>query len=120
MAGNKGTPAAIEVEGAPQLRKAFKKLGGRSRDLTDHPRATLRRTWKIGPCSSSRDDPGPCAESIRSTKSATRAGIQAGGRGLEPYAGPIHFGWRARNIEPQPFLYDALDDRRGEIVEALR
>ena len=62
-------------------------------------------------------DTGNLSESIRSTKSATRAGIQAGGRGIEPYAGPIHFGWRARNIEPQPFLYDALDDRRGEIAK---
>jgi len=32
--------------------------------------------------------------------------VQAG-RASVPYAGPIHWGWPARNIEPQPFLTDA-------------
>lgn len=50
------------------------------------------------------------------------AGLQSGGRvraglGRVPYAGPIHFGWPARNIRPQPFLYDALDDRRRQVVD---
>ena len=35
-----------------------------------------------------------------------------------PYAGPMHFGWRARAIDPNPFLYDALDERRDEVVAA--
>ena len=34
-----------------------------------------------------------------------------------PYAGPIHFGWRKRNIQPQPFLYEALDKRRNEVFD---
>ena len=38
------------------------------------------------------------------------------GRKAVPYAGPIHFGWPARNIEPQPFLYDALDDKADEVA----
>ncbi len=32
------------------------------------------------------------------------------------YAGVIHFGWPRHNIEPQPFLYDALDKRFDEVV----
>ena len=116
MAGNKGTPAAIEVEGAPQLRKAFKKLGGRSRDLSaihgDIAEDVADKAESLAPHVS-----GGLRDSIKGTKSASRARVQAGGRGMEPYAGPIHFGWRARNIEPQPFLYDALDDRRGAIAK---
>jgi hypothetical protein len=30
-------------------------------------------------------------------------------------AGPIHFGWAARRIQPQPFIYEAVDRRRKEI-----
>lgn len=30
------------------------------------------------------------------------------------YANPIHFGWPAHNIEPQPFVYDAVDERADE------
>lgn len=48
--------------------------------------------------------------------------VQTGGRvrigfgGGVPYAGPIHFGWPARRIRPQTFVYDALDPRRPELV----
>lgn len=34
-----------------------------------------------------------------------------------PYAGVIHFGWPAHGIEPNPFLYRALDRRRREVVD---
>ncbi len=55
--------------------------------------------------------------SIKGKGYKTRASVEAGSR-LVPYAGPIHFGWPKRNIKPQPFLYDALDRRKGEIVNA--
>jgi len=60
------------------------------------------------------------------------AGTLSGGRvsaGLArvPYAGPIHFGWPTRPnrskgwrggpIRPNPFLYDALDARRQQVLD---
>ena len=59
---------------------------------------------------------GTLRDSIRPLASRTK-GTVAAGRASVPYAGPIHFGWPARNISPQPFLYDALDQRRGEVIE---
>lgn len=35
---------------------------------------------------------------------------------MVPYAGPIHFGWPARNIEAQPFLWEAADDESDRVV----
>jgi hypothetical protein len=40
-----------------------------------------------------------------------------------PYAGPIHYGWdnafgEGVTIEARPFLSDALDDVRDEVVDA--
>jgi HK97 gp10 family phage protein len=32
------------------------------------------------------------------------------------YAGPIHFGWPSRLIKPQPFIYEALDQRINEVI----
>ena len=45
-----------------------------------------------------------------------KSGVVRIGKKAVPYAGPIHFGWPARRIKPQPFLYDALDARRAELT----
>jgi hypothetical protein len=59
---------------------------------------------------------GALSRSVRPTATQREGAVLSGSRAV-PYAGPIHFGWPARNIEPQPFLYDALDDRRDQVVE---
>lgn len=57
---------------------------------------------------------GDLAGSIRAG-ATQRSGVVRAGKAAVPYAGPIHFGWPARNIRPQPFLWDALDQRRDAI-----
>lgn len=62
------------------------------------------------------------------TTGTTRGGIIRMGRKAVPYAGPIHFGWPSRPnpakrwrggpIEPNPFLYDAMDRRVPEVMAA--
>lgn len=44
-----------------------------------------------------------------------RSGVVRAGRARIPYAGPIHFGWPARNITAQPFLWLAVARHRAEI-----
>lgn len=61
---------------------------------------------------------GRLRESIRSS-GTQKAGVVRAGFARVPYAGPIHFGWRKRNISPQPFLYDAKDARRDEVVRSV-
>lgn len=61
---------------------------------------------------------------LRSGASA-RAGVVRIGKKLVPYAGPVHYGWPTRPdpskkwyggpIPPNPFLYEALDERRQEV-----
>jgi hypothetical protein len=48
--------------------------------------------------------------------SGGRVRIGYGGGAPSLYAGPIHFGWPARRIRPQPFVYDALDPKRPEVL----
>lgn len=57
---------------------------------------------------------GRLADSIRALATRTHGKVRAGSASV-PYAGPIHFGWPARRIAPQPFIYDALDERIDEI-----
>lgn len=107
--------AAIQLEGGPQLRRAFAKMEDRAGDLRDPARDAAetveQEAESIVPVAS-----GSLRDSIRSSVRRTGSSVLAGGTRLVPYAGPIHFGWRARNIEPQPFLYEALDRRRDEVV----
>jgi hypothetical protein len=60
---------------------------------------------------------GNLADTIRPAGTKTAGRVRAGFKRV-PYAGVIHFGFPARRIQPQPFLYDALDQRRGEVFDA--
>jgi hypothetical protein len=117
MARNGGR-AGVEVEGGPELRRAFRKLDDRAADLKPANRAAAELVEREAETLVPRLT-GRLARSIRSTASK-RVGSVLAGRSMVPYAGPIHFGWRARNIEPQPFLYDALDNRRDDVVDRYR
>ena len=59
---------------------------------------------------------GHLRETLRAAGTQKSARVRAGFKRV-PYAGPIHFGWAIRAIRPQPFLYDALDQRRHEVVQ---
>lgn len=72
--------------------------------------------------------PGALQGTLRSGASA-RAGVVRIGKKLVPYAGPVHYGWPTRPsasqgwrggpIPPNPFLYDALDERRSEVEDVF-
>ena len=80
------------------------------------------------PNPNSKRSPGALKGTLRSGASS-RAGVVRIGKKLVPYAGPVHYGWPTRPdrakgwrggpIPPNPFLYDALDERRSEVEEAF-
>ena len=109
------TRPSIDVEGLRELRRALSKIDGGVADLKaahkDAAEVVEKRATQLVPRRSGR-----LAGSIRSTGQAA-TGVVRAGRAAVPYAGPIHFGWPRRNIAPQPFLYDALDDRRTEVID---
>lgn len=61
---------------------------------------------------------GRLAATVRAGRGKTKAVVRAGGA-RAPYAGVIHYGWPARNIAPQPFLTNALQGKRGDVLQAL-
>ena len=101
------TPNA-EIEGLNKLLRALEKLDEAAKEnLKDVG-------FKVGEfvAGQAREEvpvvSGALRGTIRPAKTARGAKIRAGSARV-PYAGPIHFGWRGRNIRKNEFLYRAVD-----------
>lgn len=57
---------------------------------------------------------GDLDRTIRSSGQIRQGVVRAGRAGL-PYGGVIHFGWPRHRIAPNPFLYEAADQRGEEV-----
>ena len=111
--------AAVEVEGARQLRKALTELGD---DAVDDLKAVNMEGVDVVLAEALTRVPvrsGRLYETVRGSATKTRGTIRAGFKKV-PHAGPVHFGWPARNIEPNLFLYDAIDERRDEVIAVYK
>ena len=107
--------ASVTVEGGPQLARAFHRLGDRLDDMRsvhdDAASVVAERARNAAPRRS-----GALADTVRVEPTDTGSEVTAGDHDV-PYAGPIHYGWRDRNIEPQPFLTDALEDGERDVTD---
>lgn len=110
-----GTTPGVQITGARELRAALVKMGAGLGELKDIHREAAEDVATAARGGAPRVS-GDLIGTIRVSVRQTGAGVLAGGRGVL-YAGPIHFGWHRRHIVPQPFLYDALDERAGEVAE---
>lgn len=109
--------AAVQVVGARELRRAFKQA---SDDAKDELKETHLEAAQLVADEAKVTVPtasGVLAGTIRAAGQQA-AGVVRAGYARVPYAGPIHFGWRAHNIEPQPYLYEAADRRADEVIDA--
>lgn len=62
--------------------------------------------------------PGLLKKTIRAGATARGGFVKAGG-GKVVYAGAIHFGWEARNIAADQFLYRGLELGRAEVMHVF-
>lgn len=113
MAGA-NAPGTVQVTGAKELRAALKRMGQDTADLSAIHREAARVVAEAAEARAPRRS-GKLAGTIKGKATKTRAQVVVGSR-LVPHAGPIHFGWLRHNIDPNPFLYDALDDRGTQVV----
>lgn len=98
-----------------QLRKKLKELGERDalKDIgVEAAQPALELAQATAPVRTGR-----LRGSLRVGRTVSGPTIAVGSRGAVPYAGVVHFGWPARGIEPQPFLYDAADARATQVAE---
>lgn len=112
--------SGIEVRGLRELRRDFRRAGDDMTDLKDlhkYLADSVAGTAKtLVPVRTGR-----LKDSIRGMAQKTGAQVAAGNNRKSltgvSYAGPIHFGWARRGIRPQPWLYEALDSRRDDVIE---
>ena len=108
-------PQSIKVQGMRELRRKISVLDGNFDQLKDlHEDLAMmvaERSSQLAPIRTGR-----LRETIRASGTKTAGRVRAGFKRV-PYAGVIHFGFPARGIKPQPFLYDALDERHNEVFE---
>ena len=107
--------ARVEVDGLRDLRRAIRRA---EEDYSDLREAGLEAAEPVADTAVSLV-PVLDAElqgTIRAAGQASGAVVRAGFARV-PYAGPIHFGWPGHGIEPNPFLYNALDQRRSDVMK---
>jgi hypothetical protein len=98
-----------------QLRKRLKELGARDalKDVgVEAAQPALEQAQAWAPRRTGR-----LQGNLRVGRTVSGPTIAVGNRSSVPYAGVVHFGWPARGIEPQPFLYDAADARAAQVAE---
>lgn len=110
----------VRIEGAAELRRKMNRMAdGIDREAARgdmkaaHKEAAeivAQRALTLVPVRS-----GKLRDTIRAAGTQKSGRVRAGFARV-PYAGVIHFGWPARTISPHPFLYDALDARRSEVL----
>lgn len=107
--------AGIRLEGQRQLRKTLREAGDDLEDLkAAHKAAAEVAAGGSRPLAPVRS--GLLAGTIRAGGTKTSAVIRAGKKAV-PYAGPTHWGWAARGIEPHPFLATGAKNTEPQWVE---
>jgi HK97 gp10 family phage protein len=109
----------LRIEGAREVQRELRGLGD---DTKNELKPVHLKAAQIIADAAAQKAPtrtGRLRESVRATARISGGRVVFGGgrgrMGIE-YGGPIHFGWVARRIQPQPFVYDVLDVRRQEVL----
>jgi len=114
----KGT-GAIRVKNLRPLQRELAKAG--SKDVVKEVRKANKDAALIVSDKAKQIVPvqsGKLQKSIGAQAQRDSARVKAGTSKGVQYAGPIHWGWPAKGIRPQPFLFDALSDKRDEVEKA--
>ena len=107
----------VEIEGVTSLARTLRQAGLEgARDFLLAANKEAARAVESAARSLVPRRSGRLADTLRSAGNA-KGGVVLAGKAKVPYAGPIHFGWFRRNIRPQPFIFQALDRKAGEIEE---
>lgn len=108
-------PAAVQVEGAREVRATLRKLGQGTRDMSGVHRKVAALV--IGPAQArTRHQSGDLEGSYRVRASAAKAAISSN----LVYAPVQEFGWPRRGITPSLALSGALESERGAVADAYQ
>lgn len=106
-----------KVEGLNKLVRDLQTLGVEIDDLKDSFSKLADKGAKVAASFAPRRS-GKLAASVRGNRAKNKAVVSAG-KARVPYAGPINYGWRKRNIEPSHFMQKADEVLRPEALQLL-
>lgn len=92
----------VRVDGLTKAVRQLKALGLEIDDL----KAAFAAIAAEGASAVQRFTPrksGRLGDNVRGNRAQSKAVVRAGGSAV-PYAGPINYGWKSRNIEPAHFM----------------
>lgn len=113
MAAN--AEGAVRVEGLRELNRALGKAGV---DAADQKELMHEIGMVVVRAAQPPVVTGALEASMRASRTKGKAIVRAGSARV-PYAAVQHYGWPAHNIEPKPFLVDALQSRTDEVTEMM-
>lgn len=116
MAGGTVESVRIRIDGLKELNAKLRAVGDDSQDMPDlmHRIGNIVITNAKPPRIS-----GEMGMTMRAGRGKTKAVVRCGYKKRAEYSGVVHFGWPARRIKPQPFLVDALEKTREQVVVEL-
>jgi len=106
---------SVRIDGLSKATKALEKAGVDAQDLK-----TLMHEigMVVVRAANVPTRTGRLAASLKAGKGKTKAVVRAGGARV-PYAGVVHYGWPAHNMQPQSFLSEALESHKTEVFNKL-
>lgn len=110
--------ATVTVRGARELRATMRRADVELTELRDVHAAVAGLVAGAARPAAPRDT-GALASTVRGNRAQSRATVSAG-FGRIPYAGPVHWGWPARNITAQPWIADTATRTEPTWVQLYR
>lgn len=109
----------LRIEGARELQKSIRAM--QDKDLRKELRLANKAAATVVADEAEIEAPvgptGRLARSIGVLAGQSSATVKAGSAARVPYAAPIHFGWPARGIAANPFIYRALAKKSEEMSD---
>ena len=107
----------VRVEGLNKTVRALQQYGVEIDDLKDTFSSIAAEGAKLAAGFAPKLS-GKLSGSVRGNKAKNKAVIIAGGARV-PWAGPINYGWRKRNIRPREFMQRADAALQPKLVQQL-
>lgn len=120
-----GDYSGVQIEGARRLRRTLRQAGYDCKDEFKQMHRIVggividvaEKLVPVAPPSMKSAKPGLLKSTLRFSGTQTGTVLRAGNL-RAPYANPIHWGWKKRNIAPTLFLSLAAKDSEPEWVQA--
>lgn len=103
----------IRVRGLSESLRALNRAGAAAEDMRELMHSTGEIVAAEARSRAPMGETGKLRSSIKAGRGKTKAVVRAGSARRVPYAGVTHYGWPAHNMEPRPFMLQALTAKQG-------